>query len=475
MTRLFKPRPYQEEATKFILRNPRANLHIEPGLGKTAIVLNAIDAMIAAGFKGKILVLGPLRVARSVWIEEKNKWGHLSYLRIVSVTGTREERLAALQEEADIFCCNYENLQWLVNQVGDKWPFRGIVADESTHFKSHRSSFVTNEHGTCFLRCTGGARAKSIARLAFTKTLYFWNLSGTPVSNGLADLWGCQFFIDKGEALGRSYTAFENRWYRRGNSRFDRYSLTLFDHSEKEIREAIAPTTFTLRAKDYLDLGEEITNTIFVDLPPAARKLYNEMEKELYIEIKAGSVEVFTLADRSNKLHQMCNGAIIYERKGAFEKLHDAKIEALKSVIEEAAGMPVIVVYQFRADLERLEEAFPKGRKFDTKKKTEDDFKKGLIPILFLHPASAAYGIDGFQYVTNIIAFFSVDWNLGQRQQTIARIGAVRQFQAGFKRPVFVHQIICRSSVDEDILERIQTKKTVAEVLSDGLARRNLT
>jgi SNF2 family DNA or RNA helicase len=171
----------------------------------------------------------------------------------------------------------------------------------------------------------------------------------------------------------------------------------------------------------------------------------------------------------------MCNGGIYYDKQGSWEGLHSEKVEALKSVIEEAAGMPLIVVYQFKSDLISLQEAFPKGRKFDTKKKTEDDFKKGLIPILFLHPASAAYGIDGFQYVTNIICFFSVDWNLGQRQQTIARIGAVRQFQAGLNRPVFVHQLVARSTIDEDILERIQTKKTVAEVLSDGLARRNLT
>jgi SNF2 family DNA or RNA helicase len=346
-----------------------------------------------------------------------------------------------------------------------------VVADESTKLKNHRAHFRKLIDGTNKLYCTGGERTAAIAKLSFQKTKYFVNLTGTPAPNGLLDLWGAMWFIDKGARLGATYTAFEDRWFRTARNG---YGKEMLRYAEEEIKNAIADVCFTLRAEDYLDLGEEITNTIFVDLPPQAEKHYREMEKKLYTEIKAGAVEAFSAAVKSAKCHQIANGAIYYDKEGCYEELHDAKIDALESVIEEAAGMPVIVVYKFKSDLMRLQKAFPKGKAFDTKAKTEQDFKAGRIPVLFLHPDSAGHGIDGFQDVTNIMCFFSVDWNGETRAQVIARIGKVRQFQSGHKRPVYIHQIIARKTVDEDILVRIDSKMTIEEALKAGLAKRGL-
>lgn len=468
----FIPRgAFQTEATRFLLEHDRGNLHISMGLGKTIAVLNAIDILILCGETRPTLIIAPLRVARSTWSDEVKKWTHLAYLKVSLIVGTPKERQAALNAEAQIFTINYENLEWLVAMVGDNWPFRTIVADESTKLKSHRAHFRALKSGGQSLVCSGGKRTTAIARLAFTKTRRFWNLTGTPAPNGLQDLWGQSWYIDKGKSLGSSHTAFLDRWFKKS---FNGHTLEMLPHAEQEIREAIAPYTFTLRAEDYLNLGEEITNTIFVDLPPKAMALYTEMEKRLYIEIKAGAVEAFTAAAKSQKCHQLANGAVYYDKDGNWEHIHDAKIDALQSVIEEAAGTPVIVVYTFKADLVRLQKAFPKGKAFDTDPKTEYAFKAGNIPILFLHPSSAGHGIDGFQNVTNIMCLFSVDWNSETRSQVIARIGKVRQFQAGLDRPVYIHQIVARNTVDEDILLRIESKMTVEEALKAGLARRNL-
>jgi SNF2 family DNA or RNA helicase len=441
------------------------------GMGKSLIVLNAIDTLILCGFQGKFLVIAPLRVAKSTWADETKKWSHLAYLKVSAIVGTPKERLAALSAEADIYTVNFENLPWMVEQLNGKWPFRMVVADESTKLKSHRAHFRQKKDGTQSLVCSGGVRTNAIARLAFTKTLRWVNLTGTPASQGLMDLYGPQWFVDKGASLGSSYTAFTDRWYKKG---YDGFSLTMLPQAEKEIRDLIAPTTFTLRAEDYLTLPTEITNTILVDMPPAARKLYSDMERKLFIEIEAGEVEAFSAAARSAKLHQLANGAVYYDKNGSFECTHDAKIDALKSVIEEAAGTPVIVVYNYKSDLARLKKAFPKGKQLDKNVKTLYDFNSGNIPILFLHPASAGHGIDGMQNATNIICFFSVDFNLELRSQAVARIGAVRQCQANTGKTTIIHQLICRDSIDEDILDRIESKKSVEEALKAGLARRNL-
>jgi SNF2 family DNA or RNA helicase len=442
------------------------------GIGKSVMVLNAIDIMIRCGEVEKFLILAPLRVARNTWRDEIKKWDHLTYLSISTIVGDQKQRLEALKTDADIYTINYENLPWLAGLFRNKkWPFKTIIADESSKLKSHRSHWRALKTGGNSLVCTGGLRTSSLAPFAFKHTKRFWNLTGTPASKGLDDLWGQQFFIDGGSSLGNTYGAFDSRWFR--TDPFTRIK-EMFAHSDGEIRKAIAPTTFTLRAKDYLDLGDEIVNNIYVDLPPKARRQYEQMEKELCIEIENGEVEAFNAGAKTMKVHQIANGAIYYGEDGEWEPLHDAKLEALADIIEEAAGMPVIVAYTFKSDLVRLKKAFPQGRAFDTKPKTEAAFKAGQIPILFIHPASGGHGVDGFQNVTNIIVFFSVDWNYEYHAQLIARAGAVRQLQAGFKRPVFIHQIIAKDTVDEDILDRLESKMTIENALKRGLAKRGL-
>lgn len=469
MPKPFEPRAYQEAGTRFILNTPRCNLHVDMGLGKSVMVLNAIDDLRLCGETGPVLILAPLRVARSTWIDEAKKWNHLTYLKIVPIVGDQEQRAEALNTKAHIYTCNYENLPWLVETLKGEWPFSMVIADESSKLKSNRVHTRLNEKGKRVLYRGGGKRTSALATVAFKHVKRFVNLTGTPAPNSLADLWGQHWYIDMGKSLGRSHTSFMERWYRLGRNGFTYEPLY---NSDSEIRNAISSATFTLRAEDYLALGEEIVNTIFVDLPDSARKHYKEMEKKLFTVIQAGDVEAFSAGTKSMKCHQMANGAIYHDENGSWEELHTAKLEALQDVIEEAEGMPVIVCYKFKSDLARLKKAFPNGKALDTDKKTEDNFKQGLIPILFVHPDSAGHGIDFMQHVTNIICFFSLDWNAETREQVIARIGKVRQFQAGYDRPVFIHQIVARGTVDEDILRRIESKLSVQDALKEGLARR---
>ncbi len=221
-------------------------------------------------------------------------------------------------------------------------------------------------------------------------------------------------------------------------------------------------------------------NNIYVDLPLKARRLYNEMEKDMFVQISDRSAEAFGAAAKTQKCLQLASGAVYVDplaeveaspRAKEWRAVHDAKLEALEDVIEEANGAPVIVVYEFRSDLARLQKAFPKGRVLSSQK-DEADFKAGRVPILFTHPASAGHGIDGFQNVCNQMAFFGFNWSLEQRQQIIERIGPVRQMQAGLDRPVFIHNIVARDTVDELVLERHATKREVQDILLDAMKRR---
>jgi SNF2 family DNA or RNA helicase len=194
------------------------------------------------------------------------------------------------------------------------------------------------------------------------------------------------------------------------------------------------------------------------------------MEREMFVQIGQHGVEAFSAASRTIKCLQLANGAAYVDDDGRWVDVHDAKLQALESVIEEAAGMPVLVAYHFKSDLARLQRAFPKGRVLDTESQTITDWNSGRIPVLFAHPASAGHGLN-LQDGGNILVFFGHWWSLEEHQQIIERIGPTRQAQAGHNRAVFIHHIVAIDTVDELVLKRLETKREVQDLLLEAMKR----
>jgi len=431
-----------------ILDTPRCAIWAGMGLGKSVSSLNAIDAITLAD-DAPVLVLAPLRVARSTWPDEARKWQHLAGMNVMPIVGSEAERRAALRFDAQVYATNYEQLPWLVEHWGERWPYRTVIADESTKLKSFR------------LR-QGGQRAQALGKVAHTKIKRFVQLTGTPSPNGLADLWGQAWFLDAGQRLGRTYSAFTQRWF---STSPDGYGIKAMPHAQAEIQDKLRDLCLTVDAKDWFDLREPIVNNIFVELPIKARMHYREMEKQMFTQMDEHAVEAFGAAARTIKCLQIANGAAyVGESNSEWKELHDAKLQALESVVEESGGMPILVAYHFKSDLARLQRAFPQGRQLDADPRTIRDWNAGRIPLLFAHPASAGHGLN-LQDGGNILVYFSHWWNLEERMQILERIGPTRQMQAGHDRPVFVHNIIARDTVDEMVMERVATKREVQDIL----------
>lgn len=465
MSRPFVPREYQYIVRDYIMENRRAGIWLFMGAGKTASSISALDFLsYVEDDIFPALVIAPLRVARNVWPAEQKKWSDFSHLRVIPITGDESQRKLALRQKAHIYTINYENMEWLLKIIGgpDKWYFKTVIADESTKLKSYRSK-------------QGGKRARALSLVAWTKVKRFINLTGTPSPNGLKDLWGQQWFLDKGTRLGITYEAFKERWFQRS---FDGFSIDPLAFAQKEIQEKLADICISLDPADYFDIKEPIITEIYVDLPKEARKLYKQMEEEMFIEIENNPIEAFNAGVRTNKCAQLANGAAYIDHADPENKspkdwlvVHDAKLEALEDIIEECAGAPVMVAYEFKSDLARLKKYFPKGKVLDANPKTEDDWNAGKIPILFCHPASAGHGLN-LQYGGNILVFFGHSWNLEYYLQMVERIGPVRQIQSGFKRNVLLYFIMAKNTVDEDFKERRISKKEVQDILLESVKRR---
>lgn len=455
--RPYTPRPYGKLMTDHILDVARCALWADMGLGKTVCTYTALDALFLAGEAAPALVIAPLLVARDTWPDEARKWEHLRQIDVMPIVGSEAERIAALKYDASVYTVNYDNLVWLIERFGDRWPFRTVVVDESRRLKSFRLK-------------QGGKRTAALGRVAHTKIKNLIQLTGAPAPNGLADLWGQLWFIDGGRRLGRTYEAFRQRWFQKS---FDGYSVDPLPFAQEQIQAAVKDVCLRVDAVDWFDLEKPIHVPVFVDLPPKARLKYREMEKDMFTRVEDRSVEAFGAAARTQKCLQLCNGAVYVdplvqgeESPGPKEwrEVHDVKLQALESIVDEANGSPVLVAYHFKSDLARLIKAFPQARVLSDPVQLRE-FKTGRYEVGLGHPGSMGHGVDGLQEHCHRIAFFGHWWDMDQRDQIIGRVGPVRQFQAGHKRPVYIYDIIARGTVDELVIARHETKREVQDLL----------
>ncbi|MEQ4654736.1 SNF2-related protein [Providencia rettgeri] len=457
----FTPRPYQNLILSHEIDIKRSNVWAGMGMGKTVATLTALEDLYMAGSETQpTLVLAPLRVASSTWPDEAVKWNHLRNIDVQPIIGNAKERMEAIKNtNASVFTINYDNLVWLVKIFGEHWPFGTIIADESTRLKSFR------------LR-KGGKRAAALAKVAHKHVQRWVNLTGTPSPNGLIDLWGQAWFVDQGQRLGRTYSAFTSRWFNNIQFPGQQWSkLEPWPFAQEQMQDALRDVTISLDAADWFDIKEPIHNIIKLELPTKARKQYQEMEKEMFLELEHDGIEALNAAAKTVKCLQIASGAIYTGDSKNWVELHDTKIQALESIISESGGMPILVAYHWKHDLERLLKAFPKGKNLDADPQTLRDWNAGKIPILFAHPASAGHGLN-LQDGGNILVFFSHWWDLEQYQQIIERIGPTRQIQAGYNRPVFIHHLIAAGTMDEVVMERRNSKREIQELLLEAIKRK---
>jgi SNF2 family DNA or RNA helicase len=434
---------YQRRAVSFIQDRRRCGLFLDMGLGKTSSALTAVSDLLDEFAIHKVLIVAPLRVANSVWKQEAAKWAHLKHLRVSVCTGSQKARLVALQADADVFVINRENMPWLVETLGAKWPFDMVIIDESSSFKSSSSQ-----------------RFKALRRV-LPKTEYMVLLTGTPSPNGLLDVWAQMYLIDFGQSLGRTMSAYKQRFF---EPDYMGYKFTPREGSADKIHTLMAPSVIHMSAEDYLTLPERIDLIERVDMNPAALEAYNDFEKTLFTELEDGEeVEAATAAILANKLLQFANGCIYTGEEGKWSAIHEDKLDALAEIIEDNQGENILVAYNYRFDLERLKKRFPGAVVLDKAQDTIDRWNRGEIKMLLAHPASAGHGLN-LQGGGATIVWFGLTWSLELYQQFNARL-----HRQGQTKPVKILHVVARKTIDERVLCVLSSKDSTQKQLLAAL------
>jgi hypothetical protein len=454
----FKPRDYQQIGTQFMIDHPRCMIIAEPGMGKTGMTLSLLGALKLVGSNFlPALVLAPKRVADVVWAGEAKKWSTFSDLSVVQITGTEKQRLEILSApRSDVYICNYELVEWLVNLwPQEKWPFRVIVADESSRLKGFRLN-------------KGTKRSTALAKISQFTGRWIC-LTGTPCPLGLNDLWGQYYFLDQGQRLKRSYTAFmeayfiENQYTRR---------ITMQHGAEAAIHDAIKDITIVFRAEDWLDVTQPQLLPVEFELPPAVRAQYKRMEKEFFLEVDDAQIEAGTAAIKSSKLLQICAGSIIDTETGETHEVHDSRLEALDDVLEQIEPEPLLVSYWWKSDPPRILAHLARKKilaRVYHGKQDEQDWNARKFRVLLLQEQSA-FGLNLHGPCRDIL-HYSYTWSAELWQQMVERVGPARQAQAGKKAAVRVWYAVAKGTVDQDVIDSNFGKITVEQALKRARAR----
>lgn len=370
---------YQTEAYHHLLEHNASMLWLSMGLGKTVVTLTAIKTLQTLGQVKGVLVVAPLRVCRTVWKQEADKWSHLQGLRFSFVLGNAQQRQQALLRRADIYLINYENIPWLTQQIEHYWlgrgqyaPFDMIVWDEVSKMKNATSK-----------------RTSSIARI-----LPFFNrrvgLTGTPASNGLKDLHGQFLVVDNGARLGEKKTMFMAKYFY-GNQRG--HILSPFPDTEDRIKKRIGDITMLVDGS-AVDRPPFTYNDIHIVLEGDTAEQYRRLEEEMFLELDSGEeVEVFNAATKTNKCLQFANGAVYTDPETrAWTAVHDEKLDALTEIVDETGDDPLLVAYSYRSDVARIKERYPEAVNLTEVKGSNLEavvakWNQGGIKMLMGHPA----------------------------------------------------------------------------------------
>ena len=402
----------------------------------------------------RVLVIAPKRVAENTWTTEKDKWDHLRELRVSRVLGSARQREEALASAADIYVINRENVQWLVEKFGPRWPFDMVVVDELSSFKSSQSK-----------------RWRSLKRVIKLSRRVV-GLTGTPAGNGYEDLWPEVFLIDGGEALGKTVTSFRDTYFYPGKRKGHIvYEWKLRTGAKDLIDRKLRPFCLSMSAEDWLQMPPITYNEVTVRMDKNEREEYERFERDKVLPLLAGELSSIedmesavvggTAAVVSNKLLQLANGAV-YDDQGGVHLLHDRKLDALEDIVEYSQGQPILVYYTYKHDAQRIQDRFPFARMLGG---SEDitEWNEGKIPLLLCHPASAGLGLN-LQQGGHIMVWFGLPWSLELLQQAEARL-----YRQGQEQSVIIHRIICEDTLDEKVLAALSRKDATQKGLLKAL------
>lgn len=386
---------HQKESVNKALNENGYGLFLDTGCGKT------LCGIEIAKHLGKTLVLCPLSIIETAWIDDCHKF--YPELKIVNCwSNSKQKRLEALKSNADIYVMNYESFKILKNEIYKK-DFKCMIVDESSVMKNMKSQITTD-----ILSC-----------VEFIPRRYV--LSGCPTPNHNLEIFPQMKFCNS-DMFGNNYLGFQASYFHQDLENPHVWYQTQED-KDKFLKKLSECSVF-VNKQDCVELPDKIFAIKEFDLDKEQRKYYNDILNDIREHINEWSKFEFTA--KLMKLREVVSGFVI-QKDGTVSDFKTNKENILEDTLSEIGSKQVIVWCQFIHEIERLAEMFG-GIALTSKTKNRDDvirkFKNGDIKLLFTHPKLLGKGATFTNCTYNIYYSLSFSYEeFKQSQDRIHRIG----------------------------------------------------
>lgn len=429
---------HQERTRDFILENANVLVFSDPGTGKTASVLAAIEKHRKENGGGRALVLAPKSILEAAWTADCRTFTP----KLTIAAAYAKNRIDAFRMGTDIVVTNHDAVTWLVKNKHILDEFDFLCIDESTAFKNKDSQ-----------------RSKAIAALAPQFKIRV-PMTGTPMPNGLIDVWHQAFLADLGTRLGTRFYAFRSVTHEPQTVAYDIQKWVEKDGARETVADILSDITIRYALRDCVDVPDNfIPPPREVPLSKALRKQYEDMLREAILQLEEGEVEAINAVSLRTKLLQIASGTV-YGPDGKAFLLDTARYELVAEMIAERDHSICAFLWKHQRNgiIEALkavgitEVAVIDGETPDRERpQIVKDFQAGKYRALLAHPQSAGHGLTLTRAATCI--WPSPTYNAEHYHQFNARID-----RNGQKRETEIIRIQAQDTVESAVYAALETK-----------------
>lgn len=447
-----------------------AFLNVDRGLGKTPMTVVQMSKHIGQGSVEKILYVAPLSTLENVETECR-RWS--KNLRPIVLLGSRKKRLKLLtNRQANVFIINFAGVRVMIRELLEI-GFEMIICDESTRIKDR------------------GTQIFKAMKMLGEQSKYRRCLSGMPFTEGVQDAWAQYNFLDPA-ILNMNYFVFRNRYcllkqeeiWRKNKStgRPEKKKIHRIAGYQRlgEFEDKILPFTFRAASDDVLDLPPKEPKNLRVDMTDEQKRRYKIVQDSLVSEIEDQVIEHGVALAKMQKLRQVACG-FMYDANHEEAYIPSRKYQELTDFLDDSmhGTRKVVIFTSFRAEPVMVENAVADCRrdmaiwhlpkKPTDRQRAVDEWtaEKELPAVLIANARSGGTGLN--LQASDMAIFMSNDYRMEDRAQAEDR---VRRIGSEIFDKIYIVNLITRDTIEEDILNALQSKRDLVEVFLERINRK---
>jgi SNF2 family DNA or RNA helicase len=438
------PWRHQLEAFEFAYPKHGAMLAMHMGTGKSRV---AIDLIQNRGHQ--LTVIAAPKSVVTNWATEFEKHQATTHQVTTLTRGTVAARTA--EARAALAAARHLGIPCV------------LVINHEAIWREPFASFVAEAGVDCLVvdeihraKAPGGRFSMYLSRVG-RRIPWRLGLTGTPMPHQPLDIYAQYRFLDP-RVYGTSFARFRARFAIMGG--FDGHQVVGYQN-EAEFRRQFRSIAYEAAA-DVVELPDVMHLRRTFELPPAAKRLYREIETQFYAAVANGTVTAANALTRLLRLQQITGGTVTDDDRTPID-IHGAKGAALADVLEDLAPRePVVVFARFRADLDRIRDvAHAMGRtvsELSGRANDLDAWQHGRTDILAAQIQAGGIGVDLTR--ARYCVYYSLGFSLSEWLQSLART-----HRPGQTRAVTYIHLLAESTVDAKVYKALERRQDVVEAI----------